>query len=359
MNKKILFFCSVTKIGGAETNIVKISHELNALGFEIHFATLEDNGPMFSYCEDIGKSFTEIGLFSKKPFDAIHKYTDLLKKQQFDVVFNFGLRVEVFSRLMTKLISPQTRSIANIRSTNSFRKLHQVWMDKCTAFLVDTWVSNSIAGKRIYAQREKIPIDKIKVIYNYIEPIEEFKIKPFNGNKNCLRIGVLANIRKLKGHYDLIPLTKSLVKEGITPVFILAGSDNTNGDFERRVIAENLGQYFDFRGYTDDKATFFADTDIFLLPSYLEGMPTSVLEAMAYQKPVVTTNIDGIPEQIENGVNGFAIPPGDIQGFTRAIVKIINDEYLRNKFIERSNMVLATTFSKEEKINEWVKVIIE
>ena len=359
MNKKILFFCSVTKIGGAETNIVKISNELNKLGFEVHFATLEDNGPMFTYCKDYGKSFTEIGLFTKHPINAIKKYAHLLKTEKFDVVFNFGLRVEIFSRLVTKFVSSRTRSVANIRSTNSFRKFHQIWLDRCTSFLVDTWVSNSVAGKNIYTKREKINRQKIKVIYNYIEPIVGLVENDFVKTKSPIKIGVLANIRKLKGHYDLIPLTYSLLDVNIIPQFILAGSDNSEGDFQLKVTKNKLEKYFDFRGYTEDKDSFFSSIDIFLLPSYIEGMPTSVLEAMAYNKPIVTTDIDGIPEQIENGVNGFALPPGDIVGFTRAIVRIINDDYLRNKFIDRNKKIIATTFSKQEKINDWVKVIME
>lgn len=357
MNKKILFFCSVTKIGGAETNIIKISHELAQRGYEVHFATLEDNGPMFNSCRDIGKSFTEIGLFLDSPLQSIKKFTNLLKEHQFAAVFNFGLRVELFSRILTKLFSARTRSIANIRSTNAFRKIYQVLLDRSTSFLVDEWVSNSEAGKRIYLQREKIDARKIKVIYNFIETIPLEKVVHRIMKSNEVRIGILSRIKKLKGHYDLIPLTKELLKFNIKPLFILAGLDNTNDDFEQQVKSNRYEEYFEFRGFTEDRDQFFADIDIFMLPSYLEGMPTSILEAMAYQKPIVTTNIDGIPEQIENGVNGFALPPGDFEGFARAIKRIVEDDYLRHKFVERNMILIESTFKKEEKIEEWIKVI--
>lgn len=325
-------------------------------GYDVHFAVLDDNGPMFIKCTPFAASLNVIGLFSEEPVKSVSRYVRLLKSHQFEAVFNFGLRVEIFSRILTKIYSPQTRVISNIRSTNNFRKFYELFLDKATSFLVDKWVSNSIAGKKIYEHREKIPPSKIEVIYNYIEPIDRSVIDQRPIDKNKVRIGILANIKPLKGHEDLIPLVDELKAQGISPLFVCAGADNMNGAFTQKVKKLGLWEYFDFTGYNDDKTIFFNSIDIFLLPSYLEGMPTSILESMAYGKPVISTDIDGIPEQIENGVNGFLVKPGDIEGYANRIVDLVNNPGLMAQFVSNSLEIIQTRFEKEKKIAEWIKV---
>src|SRR6185369_3826699 len=147
MERKVLFFCSETHMGGTETNIISISKELRQRGFEVHIATLEDNGSMFSKCEEFATSLTVIDLFHKVPINSFLKYVRLLKKHKFDVILNFGLRVEIFSRILTPLFSRKSKIISNIRSTDRFRRFYHVWLDMLTHGVVDKWVSNSIAGK--------------------------------------------------------------------------------------------------------------------------------------------------------------------------------------------------------------------
>jgi len=326
-------------------------------GYDVHFAVLDDNGPMFIKCTPFATSLNVIGLFSEEPVKSVSRYVRLLRSTQFDAVFNFGLRVEIFSRIITKIYSPQTRVISNIRSTNNFRKFYELLLDKATSFLVDKWVSNSMAGKKIYERREKIPASKIEVIYNYIEPVDRSIIEPRSIDRNKVRIGILANIKPLKGHEDLIPLVDKLKARGITPLFVCAGADNMKGAFTQKVKKLGLEEYFDFTGYNDDKTVFFNSIDIFLLPSYLEGMPTSILESMAYGKPVVSTNIDGIPEQIENGVNGFLVTPGDVEGYAVKIAELVNQPELMAQFVSNSLDIIQTRFEKEQKIAEWMKVV--
>src|SRR4051812_4628924 len=91
LNKgRILFFNSVTQIGGAETNMISIGEELAKRGFEIHFATLENNGPMFGKCQSYATSTHEIGRYEKHPFHSVARYKRILKEYRFDYVLNFG-----------------------------------------------------------------------------------------------------------------------------------------------------------------------------------------------------------------------------------------------------------------------------
>ena len=69
--------------------------------------------------------------------------------------------------------------------------------------------------------------------------------------------------------------------------------------------------------------------DAYILPSYNEGLPISILEAMSYSLPIISTNVGGIPEILKNGENGFIMSPGDKDAMYRAILELMNNEKLR------------------------------
>ncbi|RFS23954.1 glycosyltransferase [Chitinophaga silvatica] len=355
--KNVLFFCSITSIGGAETNIIKLIKELTTKGYKVHLASLQNTGPMLDHCASDLISFTEIGLYYKTPKKSYNLYKQLLLKNKIDIVFNFGLRVELFSRTVSKSINPNIKVISNIRSTDDWRKFYHIWLDRITSKNVDKWVSNSEAGRQITITREKYPASKIEVIYNYIEVSRRQSNSPMRSDR--ISIGILANIKALKGYFDLIKVSKRLVEQGVPHKFICAGVDYTNGDFEKAISDMGVANNFELKGYIKDKDTFFEEIDIFILPSYLEGLPTCLLEAMAFSKPVICTNVGGNQELVHDKVNGFVHAPGDIKGFTNSITQLIDDPLLRDKFIDNGHKFIHERFEKSKCLAQWIAVIEE
>lgn len=352
--KNILFFFSSTVVGGAETNILKISRELTKFGYKVFWAVLVNDGPLFQQIDFDLAGKIEVGLFYKKPFSFLKSYKNFVKANNIDIVFNFGLRVELISRLVSKQIGVK-KIVSNIRSTDDWRKNYHVLLDRFTQRNVDIWVSNSIAGKNVFHRREKIPLSKIEVIYNFFEPSIPDKDASRNRYENeVLNIGVLANITKEKGYFDLIDLSIKLNSINISHKIIYAGKDKTQGGFTNELVKRNVDDHFKYLGYIDDKEAFFNQIDIFLLPSYLEGMPTVLLEAMSFKKPIVATNVGGTPELIEED-KGVLLNPGDINGFTAAILRIINEN--GPVYMKAYDEQLAK-FEKQMIMKKWQDLII-
>lgn len=80
--------------------------------------------------------------------------------------------------------------------------------------------------------------------------------------------------------------------------------------------------------------------DVYVLPSYKEGLPISILEAMSYSLPVISTRVGGIPEIIMNGKNGLLINPGDKEALYESIIKLKNSEELRIRMGEISKPIV-------------------
>jgi glycosyltransferase involved in cell wall biosynthesis len=95
------------------------------------------------------------------------------------------------------------------------------------------------------------------------------------------------------------------------------------------------------------KVRLFAESDIFVLPSYSEASPVSVLEAMAAGLAIVATNVGAIPEMLTSDTHGILVVPGDRDGISRAILRLAHDERLRARFGETAQRVQAEAYSLE------------
>ena len=149
-------------------------------------------------------------------------------------------------------------------------------------------------------------------------------------------------ITELKGCFDIPEVAKKVIARNTHVRFILAGTGETK-KLQNFVLEKDMFQYFSFPGWVkkEEKDSLLKNADIFFLPSYTEAMPMSILEAMGYGLPIVTTNVGGIPQLVDEGKNGYMTEPGNIESFAESIVKLLgNDELIYDmgrKSIEKAN----------------------
>ena len=86
------------------------------------------------------------------------------------------------------------------------------------------------------------------------------------------------------------------------------------------------------------------ESDVFILPSYSEGMPVSILEAMSYAMPIITTDVGGIPEIVNHNVNGIVIKPGDKRALLSAVGYYLNDSEAIEKHGSESLNIIQEYF---------------
>lgn len=357
--KNILFFFSTSRIGGTETNFLRLARDLSTLGFKVHVLVVEDNGPLLSKFDSFACDIEIINI--KNLFNIINnifRFRNFIIKNKINVVFNCGLKVEIFSRLFSKVFGIDI-VISNIRSTDDWRRFYHTLLDRITHFGVDLWVSNSLAGVNAFHNREKINLSKAKVIYNYIDDFDFDSNSYINiESKKSLNIGILSNIKFGKGFEDLILICENLILNGITSFsFIIAGVDFSNGRISDCLKKSIYAKHFKFIGFVSDKEAFFDGIDIFLLPTYWEGFPTSVLESMYFGTPVISTSVGGIPEMINNRFNGILLDPGDTVSISKAIFELSKSNELYNMFRVNSYNLLKNKFTKGAVLNLWLQIL--
>ncbi len=160
------------------------------------------------------------------------------------------------------------------------------------------------------------------------------------GGGSILFLGMFG---KRKGTYDLVDAAETVVAERPNVIFELGG-DHEVAEILERIEAKGLSANFNFMGWVRgrDKIDAFARANLLTLPSYHEGVPISVLEALAAGLPIVTTPVGGIPEVIEDGVNALLVTPGDVEALAAALLKLLSDGELRRR-MSAANLEAART----------------
>lgn len=154
---------------------------------------------------------------------------------------------------------------------------------------------------------------------------------------DCVRVFYIGNLGAGKGICDILEAARRLKGQVTSPFqVILAGPFNDRREEQRiRTLVANyhLSETIIFLGTVLErkKEAAFLQADVFVLPSYSEGMPQSLLEAMAYGLPVVVSNVGGIPEVVCNGQEGLMIKPGDIDELCRALKQLIESVECRQR----------------------------
>jgi len=140
----------------------------------------------------------------------------------------------------------------------------------------------------------------------------------------------VGRINQRKGVDYLIDAIPKVLQNVKNIRFLLVGSGNTVF-YKQRARELGIEKYINFVGHVSHKevSKYYASADIFILPSLYEGMPFVVLEAMAAGKPVISTNITGIPDIINNGHTGFLIDPKDVKAIVNRIIILAKNEKLR------------------------------
>lgn len=143
----------------------------------------------------------------------------------------------------------------------------------------------------------------------------------------------LGRFGKRKGIFDLLQAL-TIVKERFPDVRLRCGGDGDVPGVIARARELGLTEQVEVLGWVSGaaKERELERAAVYVLPSYAEGLPMGVLEAMAAGVPTITTNVGGIPDAIEDGVQGFLVKPGDVQTLAARIVDLLAHDDLRARF---------------------------
>lgn len=182
-------------------------------------------------------------------------------------------------------------------------------------------------------------LKQLEIINNVIEEAAQ---QPRNGHSPRVNLLFLGQIGNRKGVFDLLEVLASNKNDFKNRVHVTIGGIGEVERLQKTIKEKEFNGDVTFAGWVKGtkKAELLNDCDVYILPSYNEGLPISVLEAMSYGKPVISTNVGGIPEIVKPGYNGWLFQPGDHEALTTIIKEVLDN---RDKLQEYGNNSLLIT----------------
>ena len=217
-------------------------------------------------------------------------------------------------------------------------------------------------NKKYMFERLGIPLEKTKIVtYGiYLEklnPVLEYKTDPF-------RIISISRLAEKKGYPYLIEACKILKERGVEFICEIQGDGPARPKFERMIKENNLEKEIKLgSALTRQEVSRFISTgSVFVLPCIrasnndMDGIPNVLMEAMAMEIPVISTKMTGIPELIDNGIDGVIVPPNDSYALAEAILKIKTDKVFSEKIRKNGRKKIEDKFNINTNIKKLIRV---
>jgi len=288
---------------------------------------------------------------------AVSKMRKFLRSEKIDILHCHGYKADVIASLIPKNIRPKTVTTLHGWWIGSSLKLKFYdWLDLMAIRDFDGIVTVADHIKEELLRKGFSP-GKIECIPN---GVDVKKANSCNGSKvrdelkiasDSTVIGIAGRLNKEKGHEFLL---RSLVN--LTNVILLIVG---TGPLEKKLMALadklNMRQRTIFAGFKNDACDYIAAMDIFVLPSLSEGLPLALLEAMAASKPVIASNVGGIPKVVDGKNTGLLVEPKNVPELGKAISKLMSDREFAvllakngRNFVENNYSLTITTRKYEE-----------
>ncbi len=298
-------------------------------------------------------------LFDIKALFEINKQINLCKP---DLVISHSTKAGVLSRIICFL-----KKIPNLFTVQGwsfekgapyFQQFAGKWIETIIKPITDSYfcVSNNTAifGEKVL----NIKSNKIYVCPNLHE-----NVLPTISTKLTKNVLMVAGFRTQKDHLTALKAINLLVNEQKTTDlhFTFIGDGPQRGKIEKYIESNQLNKYITLVGETNDMGFYYQNCDIVILPTFYEGLPLCLIEALQYGKPAIATDVGGVNEIIKDGVNGNIIALNDFIGFATLITKYYQENLIESMSLE-SRTLYSEMYDYEKvsyKLNEILQLSVE
>ena len=336
---------------------------------EIDIKRLESEDIDFIQCPALVRKINII-----KDFKAFFDIWKLIKKNKPLIVHTHSSKAGLLGRLAAKfagipIIVHTPHGHVFFGYFGPLKTKIFIILEKLASRITDKIVALTNREKEDHLRLRIANDDKFIIIHSGID-LKKFKELSFNEKQNLKRdlgipeniliIGTAGRLEPVKGPEFLIEAAKYIISKYPNTHFLFSGDGHLKQNLEERASELGIEKNIIFLNWRDDVAKIISIYDVFVLPSLNEGMGRVLVEAMALGKPIVASNIGGIPDLVSHGKNGFLVPPKDPRELANCIQILIEDEEKRAK-MGKAGKEIVENFTKEkmvEKIAELYKELM-
>ncbi len=371
--KPIIWLIDSLGPGGAEQLMPAMMKRFRDVGFNIRVCVLQTRAgnPIAADLKRIGLPVDLIPVPNlRHPLNLfrILRYFGFHRPQLVHTQLEFS---DILGTLAARILGIPSVSTIHILDKSAEKK-SKVMRLKLRWFMLEKFCSRIIAvsekTRSHHLKTGGLDPKKVITVYNGIDisrftETKEFDIKKTKqvlhlplDNRIIITVAVL---REPKGiQYMIQALPKIL--EQIPDIHYLVVGDGAYGTILKDLSASlSVQDHITFAGHRTDIPNLLACSDIFVLPTLGDALPTVLIEALAAGKPIVASNVGGVPEIIENGVNGVLVPPGDPSRLADACLQLLKNKKQARQMILAGGQTVWQRFNVDAQIEQLSKIYEE
>jgi glycosyltransferase involved in cell wall biosynthesis len=360
--------------GGAQVSVQNLVTRLDPQRFDVEVISLSD-GPAVRRLRAAGVTTHVVDELDDAT--AVARVVDLFRARPPEIVHNHMYRAEVVGTRAALALAeqglPRPYVVSTIHSSRVRNEEDRALLRRLTPSMDRLIaVSRAIVAKLVTEGRTATQVD---LIYNGVD-LQRYEYtdacctlpEEYGFPEGTPLVGVVARLEPEKGHQTLLEAWPRVHENVPQAKLLIIGEGSQRAMLE--ALAEDLdllgercsgdrcvgtrrarpGAQVLFTGLRDDVPAVTAALDVAVLPSYREAQGLALLEAMALRRPVVATNVGGVPEMVEHGVTGLLVPPRDPVALGAAIARVLTDHPLADMLARAGHDFVHANFSLDEMV---------
>jgi glycosyltransferase involved in cell wall biosynthesis len=370
MAKRLATICQLLhglRVGGAEVLAAGLARRFRHV-FRCFFVCLDELGSLGQQLREEG---FPVWLLRREPgldFGCPWRLAKLLRRERVDLLhahqytpFFYGMTARILCRRPPVLFTEHGRWYPD------FPRRKRIFANRLLLERRDRVVGVGQSVRQALIDNEGFPSHRVQVIYNGVDLAPLADAAPQRslirselgvGNREWLILQV-ARLDELKDHATAVRTLAHVVARGTKAQLVLVGEGPEESKIRQLVQRYQLEHEVRFLGLRTDIPRLLAAADLFLLTSVSEGIPLTLIEAMAVGLPVVSTRVGGVQEVIDDGKTGLLAPRGDDVGLAEKVLHLINNPPLRRQMGELGRERARVLFSDQQMHDRYFRLYCE
>ncbi|MBI4469208.1 MAG: glycosyltransferase [Acidobacteria bacterium] len=359
---ELAYFTDASEMGGAEAYLMLLAERLDRSRFRPRLI-LPGDAALAPMVESAHAANLQVLRMERKAVSSASVLWTMFRHATPDLVhFNlphpYACRLAIATARMAGVRAVVTTNHAPTMNPRSYTWRGRTLLHVVNG-LVDVTIVGSEANHRLAMENYLLPSERLRTIHHGVDTerfcphvVGGFVRREFLDSSGGLLVGTIGRLSPEKGHQYFINAANLVLQRFPDARFVIVGEGPLRETIEARIRSAGLGGRVILTGLRRDIPELLAALDIFVLTSIFEGLPLTLLEAMASGKPVVVPSIDGIPDAVDDGLTGLLVPPCNPERTAEAIIELLDQPSRRQEMGEAGRRRIEGAFTLERMIQD-------
>ena len=348
---------------GAENMLLNLAQSQKSIGCDpcllLFYNVHQPNVALYERARSRGISVRMLRCEGRADLRAIREIREYIRTDQVDLIHTHGYKADLYGYLAARreakpIVATCHNWLGGTAALGIYNRLDRMALRKFNGVAA---VSNAVAGQ---LRDARIAENKIHTIANGIDIDKFCGAEPawFGSSPDAKEktIGIVARLDLQKGFEYLLQAIAGLTNSHPDLRLVIVGEGPDQGAIQSMADRLNLIPRIVFAGQRGDMANVYAGFDIFVLPSLNEGLPMTVLEAMASSRPVIASRVGAIPTVVRDGETGLLVDQKDVVGLRAALDRLLSDPALSSRLAIQGHAWVRRHFTSDAMAENYLRM---